>query len=259
MRTPIIGGNFKCNGSVSFIDSHLKFLSGEAYPAGVDIFVAPAMPYLYQARQLLPREGRIILAAQNCYLKPSGAWTGETSTEILRDMGVNTVIVGHSERRRIMKETNEESAAKAAKALAEGMQVVFCIGETLDERNAGKCMDVNIAQLEALRAVLANPEAWKGVVIAYEPVWSIGTGVVASPEQAQEVHSGIRRWLAEQVSDDVAKEMRIMYGGSANLKNCRALAACEDIDGFLVGGASLKPEFAEMVKALAEVKNQANH
>lgn len=256
MRTPIIGGNFKCNGSVAFIESHLKFLSGQEYPAGVDVFVAPAMPHLYQARQLLPREGRVVLASQNCYLKPSGAWTGETSTEILRDMGISTVIVGHSERRRIMKETDEESAAKAAKALAEGMQVVFCIGETLDERNAGRCMEVNIAQLEALRAALSGPDAWKAVVIAYEPVWSIGTGVVASPEQAQEVHSGIRRWLAEKVSAEVAQATRIMYGGSANIKNCRALGACEDIDGFLVGGASLKPEFAEMVKALAEVKGQ---
>lgn len=133
------------------------------------------------------------------------------------------------------------------------MHVVFCIGETIDERKAGKVDEVNFGQLAALSALL-KPEEWKNVVIAYEPVWSIGTGVVATPAQAQEVHASLRGWLAKNVSQAVADATRIQYGGSVNAANCGELAKCPDIDGFLVGGASLKPEFVDIVKSLGDIK-----
>lgn len=250
-RVPIIGGNFKCNGTCDFIEKHAAVL--KAIPDnGVEVFVAPTALQLIRLRQLL--EGsHIHVAAQNCYFEAPGAWTGEIAAELLLDAGIKSVIIGHSERRRKMGESDADSARKAAKALKLGMQVIFCVGETLEEREAGRVDEVIQAQLEALAALL-EPAQWKNVVIAYEPVWSIGTGKVASPAQAQEVHASIRAYLTKRVSKEVAEEIRIQYGGSANAKNCGELARCPDIDGFLVGGASLKPEFADIVRQLGEIK-----
>lgn len=251
MRTPIVGGNFKCNGDFAFIAKHAEVLRG-IKDNGVEVYVAPSALHLKTLHDQL-QGTHVKVAAQNVYFQKPGAWTGEMSVEQLQDCGLQTVIVGHSERRRIMGESNEESAKKAARALQMGMRVVFCIGETLQEREAGKVDEVNFAQLEALRQLIKEAE-WKGVVVAYEPVWSIGTGVVATPEQAQAVHAALRKWLREHVSAAVADATRIQYGGSVNAANCGQLAQCPDIDGFLVGGASLKPEFVQIVDTLGATK-----
>lgn len=255
-RVPFIGGNFKCNGSTDFIKAHVAKLAAHSIPAGVEVCIAPSMVHLHLAATVNTNKS-LHVAAQNVYIQPSGAWTGETSVEMLKDMGVTYTLVGHSERRRIIGECNTLSAEKALRALQHGMTVLFCTGETLQEREAGKTMQVNIEQLQALKNQIdkaGDKGLWKGVVIAYEPVWSIGTGVTATPEQAQEVHASLRAWVAEHVCKDLAASIRIIYGGSANIKNCGALGKCPDIDGFLVGGASLKDEFLAMVDSLAATK-----
>eukprot|EP00703_Trepomonas_sp_PC1_P004095 JAP92511.1 Triosephosphate isomerase [Trepomonas sp. PC1] len=253
MRTPVVGGNFKCNGTQKFIQEHSEVLK-QMKNNGVEVFVAPTALSLLQLKDNL-KDSHIQVAAQNIYYEKIGAFTGELATELIVDAGIKVVLVGHSERRRIMGETNEQSAKKAAKALGDNLQVVFCIGETLEERNNHQVDEVNFAQLEALRQQIKE-EQWKNVIIAYEPVWSIGTGVVASPQQAQEVHEHLRGWLKEKVSQKVADETRIQYGGSVNAKNCAELSKCKDIDGFLVGGASLKAEFLDIVKIIGDVKKE---
>lgn len=179
----------------------------------------------------------IEVAAQNVYDKPNGAYTGEISVSHLKDSNVNWVILGHSERRTILKESDEVVASKTKFATENGVSVIWCCGESLEEREAGKTVDVVTKQLEALKAKISD---WSKIVIAYEPIWAIGTGKVATTEQAQEVHKAIRDWL-KNVSPKVADETRILYGGSVTEKNCGELSKQADIDGFLVGGASLKP------------------
>ena len=168
----------------------------------------------------------------------------------MSDFGLKWVLVGHSERRSIFGETDAATAAKARLALDAGASAIVCIGESLGEREAGATMDVCLRQLGAVADALA-PEQWARVVIAYEPVWAIGTGKVASKEQAQEVHAALRAWLATRATPAVAAATRIVYGGSVSAANCAALIAEKDIDGFLVGGASLKPEFADIIKSAA--------
>ena len=163
---------------------------------------------------------------------------------MVRDLGIEWILVGHSERRQHFLETEDDLGAKAAAVLAAGGKVCYCIGETLEQRDAGNTLDVCKAQLKALYGAASAAELWDRVVVAYEPVWAIGTGKVATPEQAQEVHDGIRQDLSANVSPAVAEATRIIYGGSVNAKNCADIAAQADIDGCLVGGAALKPEFA---------------
>uniref|UniRef100_A0A6B2LEZ1 Triosephosphate isomerase n=1 Tax=Arcella intermedia TaxID=1963864 RepID=A0A6B2LEZ1_9EUKA len=182
----------------------------------------------------------VLVAAQNAWKEPKGAYTGEVSVEQLRESGVRWVILGHSERRSIFAEGDALVGEKSLVAVRSGLSVVFCCGELLEERKGGTTLQVVIRQLSPLKGL--KPEEWKKIVIAYEPVWAIGTGVVATPEQAQETHRQIRQWLADQVSPEVAQTTRIIYGGSVNGKNCLELARQPDIDGFLVGGASLKAD-----------------
>jgi triosephosphate isomerase (TIM) len=171
---------------------------------------------------------------------------------MLVDAGIEWVIIGHSERRHVFKETNEILSEKTKYVLSKpNVKVVFCIGELLEEREAGKTIDVCKEQLEYLRKVV---EDWDRIVLAYEPVWAIGTGKVATIEQAQEVHKVVRDWLSESVSKEVASRVRVIYGGSVTAKNCGDLSRMPDIDGFLVGGASLKPEFTEIINIIASVK-----
>lgn len=165
---------------------------------------------------------------------------------MLKDVGADWVIIGHSERRAIFGESDELVAEKVAFALAEGMKVIACIGETLQEREAGQTEAVVFRQTKAIAAVVKD---WSNVVVAYEPVWAIGTGVTASPQQAQDVHAALRKWFVENVSQAVSDGIRIQYGGSVTAANCRELGSQPDIDGFLVGGASLKPEFVQIVNA----------
>ena len=179
-----------------------------------------------------------------------GAYTGEHSAAMLVDAGVKWTLVGHSERRNGFGQIGEGSeliAQKASNSLQCGMSVILCIGEHLPDREAGKALDVCIEMLTPCVNLIQEDE-WKKVVIAYEPCWAIGTGRVASPEQAEETHKQIRGWLSTTVSPYVAAQIRIIYGGSVNAKNCGNLIVCPNIDGFLVGGASLKKEFADIIK-----------
>mmetsp|Transcript_10753 Transcript_10753/g.43508 ORF Transcript_10753/g.43508 Transcript_10753/m.43508 type:complete len:240 (-) Transcript_10753:362-1081(-) len=196
------------------------------------------VPYVYLESVKAAVDPAFKIAAQNMYKETKGAFTGEISGEMLADLGVSTVIIGHSERRDIFGETDALLGEKIAKALSLGLQVIACCGEHKEEREAGTTMDVLVPQLEAICTNAATD--FSNLVIAYEPVWAIGTGLTATPEQAQETHAQIRTWIADKVSASVADAVRIQYGGSANDKNAAALAAGPDIDGFLVGGASLK-------------------
>eukprot|EP00126_Sphaerothecum_destruens_P002039 Sdes_comp15485_c0_seq2m4405 len=162
------------------------------------------------------------------------------------DLGCEWVIIGHSERRDIFGESNELIAEKIQYALSKGLQVIACIGEHLEERNANKTKEIIFKQLAAISAKVKD---WKNIVIAYEPVWAIGTGVTATPDQAQEAHADIRKWLEANVNAATASSTRIIYGGSVTGANCKDLAKKSDIDGFLVGGASLKPEFVNIINS----------
>jgi len=241
-RKMIIGGNWKCNldkaKAAALVDALNAIEPGEA-----EVVVAPIAIHIPMVQNTLKKE--IQVAAQNCNFTGMGAYTGELAPEHLVDMGIPWVILGHSERRTYFKEDDELLAKKLAYTLEKGLKVIFCIGEQKEERENGTTMDVCKKQLEQVAKML-DPEK---VVIAYEPVWAIGTGLVATPEQAQDTQKSIREYIASAASPDVAAKIRIQYGGSVNAKNCNELAALPDVDGFLVGGASLKPEFADIVKA----------
>ncbi len=182
--------------------------------------------------------------------KGVGAYTGEVSAILLKDFGVHWTLTGHSERRMGFEMAGESSAVVAKKtaiALETGLKVIACIGEQLADREAGRTMDVVAEQLSPI--VDAVPiGSWRNLVLAYEPVWAIGTGKVATPEQAEETHAAIRAWLAQRLSPEVARAVRILYGGSVKASNAQTLISCPNIDGFLVGGASLLPEFTEIMK-----------
>jgi triosephosphate isomerase len=192
------------------------------------------------------------VSAQNISQYKNGAYTGEISAEMLKDAQIPWVILGHSERRHVFGESDVVVGDKVKIALDNGLRVMACIGEKLDERESGKTQAVNERQLAAiLKTVGGN---WSNVVSAYEPVWAIGTGKTASPEQAQEVHDQLRAWLKSNVSADVSKQTRILYGGSVTEKNAADLISKPDVDGFLVGGASLKEGFADIIRACNDAK-----
>jgi triosephosphate isomerase len=191
----------------------------------------------------------IKVALQNCSMTGMGAFTGEHSVEHIKDAGIEWVVIGHSERRSLYGEDDVVCAKKLARALEGGLTGNYCIGEKLPEREAGKTNDVCAEQMAAVFALGLKEEQWDGIVIAYEPVWAIGTGKVATPAQAQDAHDFIRKHTAEKVSSGVADKLRIQYGGSVTPDNCVELIGCPDIDGFLVGGASLKPTFVKIIQA----------
>jgi triosephosphate isomerase len=247
-RKFIVGGNFKLNGSQSSLKTLVEGLNQGNLDSNVEIVVSPPFVYLDQVRKAVRKD--VAVAGQNCYSKASGAFTGEVAPEMLKDIGIEWVILGHSERREIFKEADDEIGLKVAHALKAGLKVMACIGEKLEEREADKTTEVVVRQLAAIAKHVSD---WTNVVIAYEPVWAIGTGKVATPDQAQEVHKNIRAWLKENLSAEVAEATRIMYGGSVNGGNAATLAKEEDIDGFLVGGASLKPEFVTICNAKAKM------
>ncbi|PWA70275.1 Aldolase-type TIM barrel [Artemisia annua] len=249
-RKFFVGGNWKCNGTVDDVKKIVATLNAGDIPSTdvVEVVVSPPFVFLTTVKSELRSE--IQVAAQNCWVKKGGAFTGEVSAEMLANLGVPWVILGHSERRALLGETNEFVGEKVAYALSQGLKVIACVGETLEQREAGTTMEVVAAQTQAIADKISS---WDNVVLAYEPVWAIGTGKVASPAQAQEVHAGLRKWFAEKVSADVSASTRIIYGGSVSGSNCKELAGQTDVDGFLVGGASLKPEFIDIIKA-AEVK-----
>lgn len=243
-RQFFVGGNFKMNGTIDSIKSIVKHLNDAKVDSNTEIVIAPPALYLLLTREHL-RPG-IEVAAQNVFDKPNGAFTGEISVEQLKDSNITWTLLGHSERRVILQESDEFVARKTKNALDGGVGVILCCGETLEQREGNKTMEVVINQL---KAVSQQVKDWSKVVVAYEPVWAIGTGKVATTEQAQEVHKGIREWISKDLGADAAEKTRIIYGGSVSEKNCRDLAKEADIDGFLVGGASLKPAFVDIINA----------
>jgi len=232
------------NGTKASIDEIIAFLTAGPLDPNTEVVVGVSPCYLDYVRSKLPAS--IGVAAQNCYKADKGAFTGEICPAMIKDCGCEWVILGHSERRNVFDETDQLIGEKVAFALGAGLKVIPCIGEKLEEREAGKTTEVCFRQL---KVIADNVSDWSKVVIAYEPVWAIGTGKTATPEQAQEVHAAIRTWLTENVSAEVAESTRILYGGSVSAGNCRDLAACPDIDGSLVGGASLKPDFVQIINA----------
>lgn len=215
----------------------------------VDMVVFPAFPYLQSVGRALGHSG-VALGAQDLSAEANGAFTGEVSAEMLLDLGVQWVLVGHSERRHVIGEGEDLIADKLRMALDSGLRAVLCVGETGAERKAGDAHTVVSRQLKsALGSV--EPDEWARLVIAYEPVWAIGTGLTASPEQAQQVHRGLRGWLSRRFSGAVAEGVRLLYGGSVKPDNAKDLLGCPDIDGALVGGASLRAStFADIVRAV---------
>ena len=208
-----------------------------------EVVVCPSQVYVQGVKEKL--RGDVSVGAQDCWVQGNGAFTGETSADMLADMGVSWAVIGHSERRG-KGESNEEVAKKAKYALDKGLKVIACCGEPLESREAGTTNEFVFPQIKAYADVFTK-EDWNNVVIAYEPIWAIGTGLTATPEQAQDTHADIRKYLGEIAGADAAENTRILYGGSATAATAPGLSSKADIDGFLVGGASLKPEFADIV------------
>jgi len=248
-RTYLIGGNWKCNGTVESAASLIKILN-EAGPIPANVEVAVCVPFLHIGTALTSLREDIAVGAQNCGVndKP-GAYTGEIGADQLVDFGVKWCCVGHSERREgfgMAGEDDELVAKKVKVAVDAGLKVMFAIGEKKEEREEGVTMDVCAKQM-APAAKLLTEEDWANVAIAYEPVWAIGTGLTATPEMAQETHADIRKWVSENVSPAVAAAVRIQYGGSMKGANAKELLAQPDIDGGLIGGASLKADFFNVI------------
>jgi len=253
-RTPIVGGNWKCNpDSKSKLDALIDNIN-KCDTSACEVYVCPSPLHVDYCSDKFTNGA--LVTPQNCNFTGCGAYTGEMSVEQMKDLGIKQVLIGHSERRGefgiFPMDNNDTLATKLKYILDAGLSCIFCIGEPLPIREKG--IDAVLAemanQLTPIKGLLDPAK----VVIAYEPVWAIGTGVTASPEQAQETHAGIRKWIADNVSPACAEGIRIQYGGSANAKNAPDLSAQPDIDGFLVGGASLKPEFADIVAAISAAK-----
>jgi triosephosphate isomerase len=246
-RTPLIAGNWKMNKTNAEAVALATEIKAGADVAGVDVLVSPVFTALVPVAKAL--EGsKVFLAGQNMHSELSGAFTGEIAAPMLKDVGCTHVILGHSERRQYFGETDEGVAKKTKVALDNGLLPIACVGETLAEREAGKTMDVVGRQVDAILKAVSADESTR-VVIAYEPVWAIGTGKVATPEQAQEVHAFIRKRVGEVHGAAVAEGIRILYGGSVKPDNVKGLMALPDVDGALVGGASLKADsFLKLVR-----------
>ncbi|MBN6080124.1 triose-phosphate isomerase [Aggregatibacter actinomycetemcomitans] len=253
-RRPLVMGNWKLNGNKAFTRELITGLKEELHGVtGCDVAIAPPVMYLAEAEAALVGS-QIVLGAQNVDVNVKGAFTGDISTDMLKDFGAKYIIIGHSERRTYHKESDEFVAKKFGALKEAGLVPVLCIGESEAENEAGKTEEVCARQIDAVINLL-GVEAFNGAVIAYEPIWAIGTGKSATPAQAQAVHAFIRGHIAKK-SQAVADQVIIQYGGSVNDANAAELFTQPDIDGALVGGASLKaPAFAVIVKAAAKAKN----
>ncbi|WP_248723803.1 triose-phosphate isomerase [Seonamhaeicola sp. ML3] len=240
MRKNIVAGNWKMNNDLSQTEALLADLTQQTKTSNAEVMVAPTYPNLYQAFNVLKPTG-IEVIAQNMHFAENGAYTGEVSAAMLKSVGVQTVILGHSERREYFNETDELLAKKVDAALANEMSVIFCFGEELADRKAGNEEAVVESQIKnALFHLEAS--AFKNIILAYEPVWAIGTGETASPEQAQDMHAFIRKTLADKYGAEVADSVSILYGGSVKPANAQEIFSKPDVDGGLIGGASLKAE-----------------
>ena len=239
MRRLFIAGNWKMNMDRASAVALAEGIAKQAADYGdIDFAVCPPSVYIDAVVDAV-KGSPVGVGAQNCYFEAKGAFTGELSAEMLCDIGCNCVILGHSERRHIMGESDAMINKKVRRALEVGLTAIVCVGELLEERKAGATMDVVASQFAGSLAGL-TAEQMKQVVIAYEPVWAIGTGEVATPEQAEEVHAGLRKVMQFRYNQEVAESVRIQYGGSVKADNAKELLGQPNIDGALVGGASLK-------------------
>ncbi|MEM1339940.1 MAG: triose-phosphate isomerase [Bacteroidota bacterium] len=249
MRTQIVAGNWKMNKNLEETEALLWELSAKIPDTTAEIIVAPTFVNLASSVRHL--QGSVVqVAAQNMHFEENGAFTGEISADMLLNIGVNTVILGHSERRSLFHEEDAFLAKKVTKALSKNMQVIFCFGEELDQRKNENHFTVVASQLKNALFHLAASQ-WTQIILAYEPVWAIGTGETASPEQAQEMHAFIRKTIAEAYSSELADAVTILYGGSVKPNNAKEIFSQPDVDGGLIGGASLKcDDFIAIVQAI---------
>src|SRR6266496_4811724 len=251
MRTPLVVGNWKMHGGLAEARALTQLVrDGLKRPRGVEVVVCPPFTALAAVAEVLGGSA-VGLGAQNCHWEPHGAFTGEISPTMLAELGCRLVLVGHSERRHIFRETDDEINKKVAAILRHGLQPLICVGETAEERRQGLTVTVVEGQLRAGWAGLAADQIARSI-LAYEPVWAIGTGVNATPAQAAEVHGYLRGIVSELASKEIAQSLRILYGGSVKPDNAAALIQEPDIDGALVGGASLQaPGFITIARKSA--------
>lgn len=248
MRKPLIVGNWKMNKtvteSIALIKDLLDLIKGYQE---TEVVICPPFTSLWVARELI--EGsNIFLGAQNVYFQKEGPYTGEISARMLQNIGCSYVILGHSERREYFQETSQEVAKKVRQVLAYGIKPIVCVGEKLEERESGKAEEIVREELEAIFPILKTTDV-ENVVFAYEPIWAIGTGRSATPSDANEMIKYIRELIKNEYDNKIAEEMRILYGGSVNPENIKSMMAEPDIDGALVGGASLQAvTFSQLVK-----------
>lgn len=240
MRKKIVAGNWKMNNNKAETSSLIADLKAKGSFNGVEVKVAPTAIHLAQAVEELS-DSAIEVIGQNMHQATNGAYTGEISAAMLQSIGVNSVILGHSERRAYFNETDEALAEKVNTAVAHDMEVIFCFGEELEDRKSERHFDVVATQLKKALFHL-EAAAWKNIVLAYEPVWAIGTGETASPEQAQEMHAFIRNLIQESYGNSVAENVAILYGGSVKPANAQEIFSKPDVDGGLIGGAALKAD-----------------
>jgi triosephosphate isomerase len=253
MRRVFIGGNWKSNGDINFIKNHMKSVINPLKfdKSKCEVIIAPTTLHLGLTKSLQESSNDVKVSSQNVSATGEGAYTGEVTAKQLKDFGIDWTIIGHSERRSLYGDTNEIVGKKVKISLDNGLNIIACIGESLEEREKGKTLDIILSQMES---IAKNTTDWNRTVIAYEPVWAIGTGKTASPDQAQEIHNELRNWLLKKVSSSVSNGVRIIYGGSVTEGNAKDLITQKDIDGFLVGGASLKPGFKTIVDSYVNKK-----
>jgi triosephosphate isomerase len=249
MRSKIVAGNWKMNKNLTETETLLAALSAKLPDTEAEVMVAPTYINLTSAVRHL-ESSPIEVIAQNMHFAESGAYTGEISADMLLNVGIDTVIIGHSERRAYFGENDEILAKKVTAALAKGLRVMFCFGEELEDRKSENHFSVVQSQLKnALFSVDAN--SWSKIILAYEPVWAIGTGETASPEQAQEMHAFIRKTITEAYDTSIANNVSILYGGSVKPANAVEIFSKPDVDGGLIGGAALNADdFVAIIKAI---------
>ncbi|MFO0706974.1 MAG: triose-phosphate isomerase [Nitrospira sp.] len=257
MRIPLIAGNWKMNKTASEATAFVQeLLRQQLTSQSVELVIAPPFTALESVRHVLGTDVSIGLAGQNLHWEDKGAFTGEVSAPMLKDLGCQYVILGHSERRMLFGETDEVVQRKLAAALRHGLRPILCVGESLAERESGRTTDIIAGQLNGCLSGFTAPQL-ASLTVAYEPVWAIGTGKAATPEQAVPVHRAIRRWIAQALMPALGETTRILYGGSVTPQNVAGFLASEEIDGALVGGACLQIESFATIAKLAH--NRTGH
>ncbi len=240
MRKNIVAGNWKMNNDLAATKTLISELIEKEKTSNAEVMIAPTFVNLLEASKLL-KDSNIIVAAQNMHFAENGAYTGEVSASMLKSVGVNTVILGHSERREYFQENDTLLKQKVDFALENNMEVIFCFGEKWDDRSAENHFNVVERQIKNALFHLKN-ENWKSIVLAYEPVWAIGTGQTASPDQAQEMHAFIRNLVKNNYDSTISEEVSILYGGSVKPENAKEIFGKVDVDGGLIGGAALNAD-----------------